>query len=67
MKKKKKRVLKIKNIMIAYNIITIIKYLIFNQDILLIDFKIDFIFLNIMLPLVLYSINFNLDDLVKER
>ena len=59
MKKKKKRVLKVKNIMILYNIITIIKYLIFNQNILLIDFKIDFIFLNIALPIILYSINFN--------
>lgn len=59
MKKNKKRVLKIKNIMIAYNIITIIKYLIFNQNISIIDFKIDFIFLNIALPIILYTINFN--------
>lgn len=44
-----KRILKTKNIIIGYNIITIIKYALFRENILYIDFITDFIFINIML------------------
>ena len=51
---------KVKNIMIAYNIITIIKYVIFSYkvDILFIDFFIDFIIINIALFTVLKVVNY---------
>ena len=55
--KRKKRLLKINNIIILYNIITILKYLIIGKNILLYDFIIDFIVLNIMLYYMLKLYN----------
>ena len=55
--KVKKRRLNTKNIIILYNIITILKYYILKQDILYYDFKIDFIFLNIVLYLIIKIVN----------
>jgi hypothetical protein len=52
-----KNKINIKNVMIFYNLITIIKYLLINKDILLIDFNIDFIILNILLLIILLFIN----------
>lgn len=57
MNKKAKRKLSVKKILIIYNLITILKYLLIGKDILLIDFKIDFIYLNITLILSIISIN----------
>jgi len=56
-KKMKKRRLNTKNIIILYNIITILKYYILKQDILYYDFKIDFIFLNIILYFIIKIVN----------
>ena len=51
---------KIKNIMIIYNIITILKYIVFSYrvSILYVDFFIDFIIINIILWGILKIINF---------
>ena len=53
----KNRKLKTKNIIIIYNIITILKYLFINKDISIFDFKIDFILLNLSLFIFLECIN----------
>ena len=53
----KKRFLKINNLIILYNIITIVKYIIINQNILYNDFMIDFVFLNISIFIILKSYN----------
>lgn len=55
---KNKRILKVKNIMIFYNIITILKFVIFSSNILYIDFMIDFVFLNISLVAILNIHNY---------
>lgn len=49
--------LKTKNILIFYNIITIFKYFIINKDILYVDFKIDFILINILIYLFITLYN----------
>lgn len=47
----------IKNILLFYNIITIIRHTLYKQDILYIDFIIDFVFFNICLVIGLIAIN----------
>lgn len=59
------RKLKTKNILIAYNLITILKYLIIGENILFIDFIIDFIFLNSMLFIFCISMNYHIKENAK--
>lgn len=59
--------LKINNIIILYNIITIIKYLIIKQDILYIDFIYDFIIINIFIYILLKVFNINWKQYQKEE
>lgn len=63
---KKYKQLKTKNIIILYNIITIIKYLIIKQNILYIDFIIDFIIINIFIYILLKVFNINWKQYQKE-
>lgn len=46
-----------KNIIIFYNVITIIKYIIINDNINIYDFKIDFFYLNIFIFTILLILN----------
>lgn len=54
---KKYKQLKINNIIILYNIITILKYTILHKNIIYIDFIIDFIFINIFIYILLKFFN----------
>lgn len=54
---KKYRQLKINNIIILYNIITILKYTIIHNNIIYIDFIIDFIYINIFIYILLKVFN----------
>lgn len=59
--------LKINNIIILYNIITIIKYLIIKQDILYIDFIYDYIIINIFIYILIKVFNINWKQYQKEE
>lgn len=64
---KKYKQLKINNIIILYNIITILKYTILHTNILYIDFIIDFIFINIFIYILLLIFNINWKQYQKEN
>lgn len=64
---KKYKQLKINNIIILYNIITILKYTILHNNIIYIDFIIDFIIINIFIYLLLKVFNINWKQYQKEE
>lgn len=64
---KKYKQLKINNIIILYNIITILKYTIIHNNIIYIDFIIDFIIINIFIYVLLKVFNINWKQYQKEE